>query len=85
MAYAEDKDEMEFEDLYSSHKDGIRARITEDEHPYERVLYKGIPVPATWSTRRMGTPHYLESLLNYPYLSPPLYPHPFKEWGPQVP
>jgi len=73
MAYAEDKDEMKFEDL------------VEDEHPYERVLYKGLPVPATWSTRRKGLPHYLESLLNYPYLPPPLYPNPFKKLDPEVP
>ena len=67
MAYAEDKDEKKFEDM---------VEVAE-----QRVLYKGLPVPATWSTRRKGLPPYLESLLNYPYLSPPLYPNPFKLVG----
>ena len=40
----------------------------------QRVLFKGLPVPATWGSRRRGLPHYIQSLLNYPYLSPPLYP-----------
>jgi hypothetical protein len=69
MAYTEDKDEMKLH---------WRDMDFEDEHPFERVLYKGLPVPPTWwARRRQGPPHYLESLLNYHYLSPPLYPNHF--------